>query len=128
MSRAVKVIRGNVARCKVARGYVATRYCRRGSVARGNDRAVMSCYAEKYQKYLVQLLVDNRLNDFRRISQTSNFIKSCQIKIFDEIQSKNCTPGELGISEVRLESITMKKRFDFLKLIDKNKVEKLLSD
>ncbi len=44
MSRAVKVIRGNVARCKVARGYVATRYCRRGSVARGNDRAVMSCY------------------------------------------------------------------------------------
>ncbi len=45
MSRAVKVTRGKVARGKVARGYVAARYCRRGSVARGNVRAVVSCYA-----------------------------------------------------------------------------------
>jgi hypothetical protein len=34
--------RGNVARCKVTRGYVAARYCRRGTVARGNVRAVVS--------------------------------------------------------------------------------------
>ncbi len=45
MSRAVKVTRGNVVRGKVARGYVAARYCWRGSVARGNVRAVVSCYA-----------------------------------------------------------------------------------
>ncbi len=44
MSRAVNVTRGNVARGKVARGSVAARLCRRGSVARGNVRAVVSCY------------------------------------------------------------------------------------
>jgi hypothetical protein len=32
-------------RCSVARGDVAARYCRRGSVARGNVRAVVFCYA-----------------------------------------------------------------------------------
>ncbi len=48
MSRAVKVTRGNVVRGKVARGYVAARYCRRGSVARGNVRAVVSCYGIRY--------------------------------------------------------------------------------
>jgi hypothetical protein len=56
---------------------------------------------------LVQLLVDNRLNDFRRISQTSNFIKSCQIKILDEKELKNCTPGEFGIEHYNPKSITM---------------------
>jgi hypothetical protein len=81
--------------------------------------------AEKYFKYLVQLLIDNRLNDFHRIIETNNFIKSCQIKIFDEIDLKNCTPGVLGIKSIELESIIMNKRFDFSKLIDKNKVEKI---
>ncbi len=51
MSRAVKVTRGNVVRGKVARGYVAARYCRRGSVARGNVRAVVSCYEDLHLKY-----------------------------------------------------------------------------
>jgi hypothetical protein len=54
-------------------------------------------FSANYQKYLMQLLIDNRLNDFLEISKTNNFIKSCQIKIFDEIELKNCTPGESGI-------------------------------
>ncbi len=40
--------RGNVARCKVTRGYVAARYCRRGTVARGNVRAVVSRNPNRY--------------------------------------------------------------------------------
>jgi hypothetical protein len=42
VSRAVMTTRGNVARCKVTRGYIAAWYCRRGTVARGNVRAVVS--------------------------------------------------------------------------------------
>jgi hypothetical protein len=80
---------------------------------------------KQYRKYLVQLLIDNRLNDFHRISQTNNFIKSCQIKIFDEIELKNCTQGEIGISSVMYETTVINKKFDFSKLIDKNKVEKI---
>jgi hypothetical protein len=83
--------------------------------------------AEKYEKYLEQLLIliDNRLNDFHRISQTNDFIKSCQIKIFDEIQLKSCTPREFGIEIVDLVSINMIKRFYFSKLDHTNKVEKI---
>jgi hypothetical protein len=73
----------------------------------------------------VQLLIDNRLNDFHEISQTNDFIKSCQIKIFDEIQLKNCTPGEFGIWFPNFKSIMMNKLFDFSKIDDKNKVEKI---
>jgi hypothetical protein len=80
---------------------------------------------EKYRKYLVQLLIDNKLNDFHRISQTNNFIKSCQIKIFDDIELKNCTLGEFGITDINSNSIIMNKRIDFSKLNDKNKVEKI---
>jgi hypothetical protein len=84
---------------------------------------------KKYSKYLVRLLIDNKLNDFHRISQANNFIKSCQIKIFDEIELKNCTKGELGITlgitNVNLNSIIMNKLIDFSKLDDKNKVEKI---
>jgi hypothetical protein len=80
---------------------------------------------KKYSKYLVRLLIDNKLNDFHRISQANNFIKSCQIKIFDEIELKNCTKGELGITNVNLIPIIMNKLIDFSKLDDKNKVEKI---
>jgi hypothetical protein len=82
-------------------------------------------FSIKYHKYLVQLLIDNRLNDFLEVSKTGNFIISCQIKIFDDIELKNCTPGEFGILNVGFESILMNQRFDFLKLIDENKVEKI---
>jgi hypothetical protein len=34
--------RGDVVRYKIVRGYIAARYCRHGSVARGNARAVVS--------------------------------------------------------------------------------------
>jgi hypothetical protein len=81
--------------------------------------------AEKYRKYLVQLLIDNRLNDFHRISETNNFIKSCKIKFFDDLELKNCTQGELGIWYNHFKWIYIKKRFDFSKLIDKNEVEKI---
>jgi hypothetical protein len=60
---------------------------------------------EKYGKYLVQLLIDNRPNDFHRIYLTNNIFKSCQIKIFDEIDLKNFTPGVLGIENTYLEFI-----------------------
>jgi hypothetical protein len=82
---------------------------------------------EQYRKYFVQLLIDNRLNDFHRISQTNNFIKSCQIKIFDEIELKNCTIGELGISDLEYHLMYhyINIRFDFSKLVHKNKVEKI---
>jgi hypothetical protein len=80
---------------------------------------------EKYNKYLVQLLIDNRLNDFHRIAELNNYIKSCRIKIFDEIELKNCTPGELGIERGYFTSISMNKLFNFSKLIDKNEVEKI---
>jgi hypothetical protein len=80
---------------------------------------------EKYSKYLLQLLIDNRLSDFHREFQTNNFIKSCQIKIFDEKELKNCTPGEFGIEHYNLESITMSRRFHFSKSDDKNEVEKI---
>jgi hypothetical protein len=36
------VARGKVSRGEVARGYIAAQLCRRGSVARGNDRAIVS--------------------------------------------------------------------------------------
>jgi hypothetical protein len=81
--------------------------------------------AEIYNKYLVQLLIDNRLNDFHRISQTNYFINSCQIKIFDDLELKSCTPGEFGIDITNSKSIVMSKQFDFSKLDDKNKVEKI---
>jgi hypothetical protein len=81
--------------------------------------------AAKYGKYLVQLLIDNRMNDFHSISQTNNYIESCQIKIFDDLELKNCAPGEFGIENINLESIVMMKRFDFSKLDVKNKVEKI---
>ncbi len=68
----------------------------------------------------MHLLIDNRLNDFHRISQTNNFIKSCQIKIFDEIQLKNYTQGEFGIENLKFNSIIINKRFDFSKLDDQN--------
>jgi hypothetical protein len=42
VSWAVNVTHGNVARGKVTRGSVAARLCRRGSVARGNVRSVVS--------------------------------------------------------------------------------------
>jgi hypothetical protein len=80
---------------------------------------------KKYRKYLVQLLIDNRLNDFYRISQAKNIVKSCQIKIFDEIKLKNCVPGEFGIENLYLEPTVMNKQFDFSKLNDQNKVEKI---
>jgi hypothetical protein len=80
---------------------------------------------EIYSKYLVQLLIDNRLNDFHTISQTNNYFESCQIKIFDEIQLKNCTPGEFGIERVLSQLIIISRRFDFSKLDDKNKFEKI---
>jgi hypothetical protein len=82
-------------------------------------------YLKVAQKYLVHLLIDNRLNDFHSISQANNIIKSCQIKIFDEIQLKNFTPGEFGIEHMNLELITLSRLFDFSKLDDKNKVEKI---
>jgi hypothetical protein len=73
---------------------------------------------------MLRLLIDNRLNDFHRISQTNNCIKSCQIKFFDNLELKNCTSEEFGIENIDFESIVMMKRFDFSKL-DKNKVEKI---
>jgi hypothetical protein len=76
-----------------------------------------------YDKYMLRLLIDNRLNDFHRISQTNNCIKSCQIKFFDNLELKNCT-SEFGINNIDLGMIVMMKRFDFSKL-DKNKVEKI---
>jgi hypothetical protein len=81
--------------------------------------------AKIYEQYLVQLLIDNRFDDIQRISQTNNIIVRCQISIFDEIESKNCTQGELEIWNVNLKSILMIKRFDFSKLKDKSKVEKI---
>jgi hypothetical protein len=80
---------------------------------------------KKYDKYLLQLLIDNRLNDFHRIAEPNHYIKSCQIKIFDEKELKNCTPGEFGIEHANLESTAMSRRFDFSKLDHKNKVEKI---
>jgi hypothetical protein len=41
---------------------------------------------EKYRKYSMQLLIDNRLNDFHRIVGTNDFIKSCQITVFDDLE------------------------------------------
>jgi hypothetical protein len=78
-----------------------------------------------YGKYLLQLLIDKRPNDFHKISQSNSFIKSCQINIFDEKELKNCTPREFGIENISLESIVVMKRFDFSKLDNKNKVEKI---
>jgi hypothetical protein len=82
---------------------------------------------EIYQKYLVQLLIDNRLNDFHRIAQTNEFIKSCQIKNYDDLELKNCTQGEFGISKVGniVIFINISKRLIFSQIIDKNKVEKI---
>ncbi len=80
---------------------------------------------EKYRKYSTQLLIDNRLNDFHRIVETNNFIKSCQIKFFDDLELKNCTQGELGIRIINFSMSFIDKRFGFSKLIDKNKVEKI---
>ncbi len=80
--------------------------------------------AKKYRKYSMQLLIDNRLNDFHRIVETNNFIKSCQIKVFDDLELKNCTQGELGIDNT-FSNLIMIKRFDFSKL-DKNKVEEII--
>jgi hypothetical protein len=81
--------------------------------------------AKIYGKYLLQLLIDKRPNDFHKISQSNNFIKSCKIKLFDEKELKNCTPPEFGIENIDLQSIVVMKRFDFSKLDDKNKVEKI---
>jgi hypothetical protein len=80
--------------------------------------------AEKYRKYSMQLLIDNRLNDFHKIVETNNYIKSCQIKVFDDLELKNCTQGELGIWKSISEEPVMIKRFEFSKL-DNNKVEKI---
>jgi hypothetical protein len=79
--------------------------------------------AQIYGKYLLRLLIDNRLNDFHRISHTNNCIKSCQIKFFDNLELKNCT-SEFGIDIIFFELIVMMERFDFSKS-DKNKVEKI---
>jgi hypothetical protein len=80
---------------------------------------------EIYREYLVQLLIDNRLNDFHRIAQTNNFIKSCQINDYDNLELKNCTQGDFGIYQVGETVVIMRKRLDFSEMIDKNKVEKI---
>jgi hypothetical protein len=83
-----------------------------------------SRYVKIYHKYLGQLLIDNRLNDFHRIAQLNNYIKSCQMKIFDEMELKNCSLKELGIHRIAFE-LRISQLFDFSKLIDENKVEKI---
>jgi hypothetical protein len=52
-----------------------------------------------YWKYLLRLIADNRLNDFHRILETNKLIKSCQIKIDNELELINCTQGDFGISK-----------------------------
>jgi hypothetical protein len=77
-----------------------------------------------YHKYLGQLLIDNRLNDFHRIAQPNNYIKSCQMKIFDEMELKNCYQEKFGIHCTAFKFL-FSEIFSFSKLIDENKVEKI---
>ncbi len=54
-----------------------------------------------YSKYFMRLLIDNRLNDFYRITEINQFIKNCQFKIENNFKPINCTPGDFGIKKTR---------------------------
>jgi hypothetical protein len=78
-----------------------------------------------YWKYLLRLIVDNRLNDFHRILETNKLIKSCQIKIDNELELINCTQGDFGISKTSRINISPIKYLNFSRLMNKKKIEKV---
>jgi hypothetical protein len=46
-----------------------------------------------YEKYLIKLLIDNKLVEFHRIAETEKIIRNCHL-MFDN-GSKNCSKGYL---------------------------------
>ncbi len=78
-----------------------------------------------YWKYLMRLIADNRLNDFHRILETKKLIKSCQIKINNELELINCTQGDFGISTRIHFKNCLIKYLNFSGLMNKKKIEKV---
>jgi hypothetical protein len=74
--------------------------------------------------YLLQLLFDNRLNDFHRITETNKFIQTCQLKFDNDFELKNCTQGDFGI-RLELYAMVLLNRFNFSESFDKNRIEKI---
>jgi hypothetical protein len=77
-----------------------------------------------YWKYLLRLIADNRLTDFHRILETNKLIKSCQIKIDNELELINCTQGDFGIVKTRF-NIYLINYLNFSRLMNKKKIEKI---
>jgi hypothetical protein len=77
-----------------------------------------------YMKYLMRLLIDNRLNDFHRITETNKFIKTCQLEVEYDFKSIKCNEGDFGI-KLGFYSLMELYHFNYSKLIDKNKIEKI---
>jgi hypothetical protein len=50
-----------------------------------------------YTEYLMRLLIDNRLNDFHRITETNKFIKTCELDIEYDLKSIRCSQVDFGI-------------------------------
>jgi hypothetical protein len=78
-----------------------------------------------YPLYLLQLLIDNRLNHTHRITQTYKFIQTCQLKFDNDFELKNCTQGDFGIRLQHWEPLTFLNRLKFSESFDKNKIEKI---
>jgi hypothetical protein len=78
-----------------------------------------------YRLYLLQLLFDNRLNDFHRIIETNKFIQTCQLKVDNDFELKNCTQGDFGIIYQPYKPTILMNRFNYSESFDKNKIEKI---
>jgi hypothetical protein len=75
-----------------------------------------------FENGLRQLLIDNRLNDFHRIAETENILKTCHFVI--DRRLINCSKVDTGVFP-KINYFSILNDLTYSGIIDKNKIEKI---
>jgi hypothetical protein len=78
-----------------------------------------------HSKYLKRLLIDKRLNDFHKITETNKLIKTCRLKIENGFDLMNCNRGEFGVVSWPGQHLLVTYLSSTSQLIDRNRIEKI---
>jgi hypothetical protein len=75
-----------------------------------------------FENGLIQLLMDNRLNDFHRIAETEKTFKTCHIVINNKLI--NCSKVDTGVN-VMTPGLLIITELTYSGIVDKSKIEKI---